>query len=228
MSLIGKGVLAIWNGIAAGAEQEFVAWHVHEHMPERIGLPGFLRGRRYAARHGYPAYFNFYEADTTEAFSSLAYRTRLDNPTPWTRQVVAHFTDTSRTVCDVIVSLGCGEGAFIESRQIRGDRKDLGEKLIQIAEKLAAERGVVGAHVLRGRQPNGAATAEMALRKGPDQTADWILLVEAVSPEVLATLQDTLLSQDGVAGASGPGCGVYELQFALTKQELQLGARKDT
>ena len=43
MALLGTGVLAIWNGIAASAEDEFVDWHVREHIPERVGLPGFLR-----------------------------------------------------------------------------------------------------------------------------------------------------------------------------------------
>ena len=42
MSLLGTGVLAIWNGIDPDAEREFVRWHVEEHIPERVGLPGFL------------------------------------------------------------------------------------------------------------------------------------------------------------------------------------------
>jgi hypothetical protein len=33
MTLIGNGVLAIWNGIAPQAEDDFVAWHVREHIP---------------------------------------------------------------------------------------------------------------------------------------------------------------------------------------------------
>jgi hypothetical protein len=46
MSLLGKGVLAIWNGIAPEAEEDFVAWHVREHIPERVALPGFLRSEQ--------------------------------------------------------------------------------------------------------------------------------------------------------------------------------------
>src|SRR5258708_31159805 len=115
MALIGHGVLAIWNGIAPAAEQDFVAWHVREHIPERVGLPGFLRGRRYVAVDGHPKYFNFYETETAAALSSPAYRARLNAPTEWTRRVVANFTDTSRTVCDVAFSVGVGEGSFIEA-----------------------------------------------------------------------------------------------------------------
>lgn len=50
MPLLGKAILAIWNGIAKGADDEFESWHVREHIPERVGLPVSLRGRRYAAR----------------------------------------------------------------------------------------------------------------------------------------------------------------------------------
>ena len=54
MALIGQGVLAIWNGIKPEAEDDFVAWHVREHIPERVGLPGFVRGRRYVAGTALP------------------------------------------------------------------------------------------------------------------------------------------------------------------------------
>jgi hypothetical protein len=96
MGLLGKGVLAIWNGIAPEAEEDFVAWHVREHIPERVALSGFLRGRRYVALDGFPKYFNFYETTTADDLSSAAYRARLDAPTDWTRKVVAQFRDTLR------------------------------------------------------------------------------------------------------------------------------------
>jgi hypothetical protein len=33
MALMGKGVLAIWNGITDSAEAEFIRWHIQEHIP---------------------------------------------------------------------------------------------------------------------------------------------------------------------------------------------------
>ncbi len=49
MALAGRALLAIWNGIAEEAEADFLAWHVREHIPERVAVPGFLRARRYVA-----------------------------------------------------------------------------------------------------------------------------------------------------------------------------------
>jgi hypothetical protein len=118
MGLLGKGVLAIWNGIAPEAEEDFVAWHVREHIPERVALSGFLRGRRYVALDGFLKHFNFYETTTADDLSSAAYRVRLDAPTDWTRKVVAQFRDTSRTICDVVLSFGTGDGGTVETLRL--------------------------------------------------------------------------------------------------------------
>ena len=54
------GILAIFNNVAPGREAEFEEWFQHEHLAERIAVPGFLLGRRYEAVSGEPRYFNFY------------------------------------------------------------------------------------------------------------------------------------------------------------------------
>ena len=40
MAFLGDGVLVIWNDITAEAETEFLAWHVLQHIPERVSIPG--------------------------------------------------------------------------------------------------------------------------------------------------------------------------------------------
>ncbi|MBR0820779.1 DUF4286 family protein [Bradyrhizobium liaoningense] len=227
MALLGKGVLAIWNGIKPEAEDDFVAWHVREHIPERVGLAGFLRGRRYVALNGHPKYFNFYETLSTADLSSATYQARLNAPTDWTRQVVAHFLDTSRTICDVAWSIGLGEGGFIEA--ISFETTLAPNELTSVLRSamntaLQAIPGIVGIHLLQGRTEAGLAqTAERALRGGPDKVAAWILLIEGSSPEALArfrttTGNDSELERHGAA--SRINRGLYALQFALTKAEI--------
>jgi hypothetical protein len=223
MALLGKGVLAIWNGIAPEAESDFVAWHVHEHIPERVGLPGFRRGRRYSALDAAPAYFNFYETETPGVLTSPEYVARLNDPTAWTRRVVAQFKDTSRTICDVATSLGRGEGGVIETIRLRpaSDPASFAERMQdKVLRPLADAAGIVGVHLLRGRPSDSAGgTAEKQLRAQPDEIVDWILLVEAVAVEAILAARSGLgatmaLERHGVA----PGCrrGLYLLQFALT------------
>jgi hypothetical protein len=227
MALIGNGVLAIWNGIAPQAEDDFVAWHVREHIPERVGLPGFLRGRRYVAVDGHPKYFNFYETETAADLSSAAYQARLNAPTDWTRQVVAHFTDTSRTVCDVAWSFGVGEGGWIEAvvlETVAAGETFQASMRLRLAGAITSIPGIVGLHLLRGHVAAGQGdTVEKKLRGAPDKTAAWILLIEAVGPGALNAFR-TRTGSDQAMASCGAGetiqRGIYQMQFALTKAEL--------
>jgi hypothetical protein len=227
MALIGNGVLAIWNGIKPEAEDDFVAWHVREHIPERVGLPGFLRGRRYVAVDGHPKYFNFYETETAADLSSPAYQARLNAPTDWTRRVVAHFTDTSRTICDVGWSLGVGEGGWIEAIVLETTQP---AETFQAAMRarlggvIVSTPGIVGLHLLQGHVAAAQGdTVEKKLRGVPDRMAAWILLVEAVGLGALGAFRSQAGSDQAMIGC-GAGAtilrGTYQLQFALTKAEL--------
>lgn len=226
MPLLGKGVLAIWNGIDPSAEADFLAWHVSEHIPERVGLGGFLRGRRYVAVDGHPKYFNFYETEQTDTLFSPEYLSRLNAPTPWTRQVVAHFRDTSRTICSVVASLGRGEGGWIETIRLNSFQKT-GREFLSV---VAATPGITGVHLLQGLPPaTNAPTAELKLRGRPDETVSWILLIEAVEPEIIFQLRTGILNDDQLReteAADPVQRGICRLQFSLTKTDLVAGVIK--
>lgn len=227
MALAGKGVLAIWNGIAAEAEADFVAWHIGEHIPERVAVPGFLRGRRYVAERGAPKYFNFYETETPEVLVSPDYLARLNAPSPWTQRVVRHFRETSRTICHVAQSRGLGDGAFVATLRLAasGERAAFLARLGMMMDELQAAPSIVAVHLLEGQGGGGGATAEKALRGEPDQTADWILLVEAVEAAPLkAALAEhaSVQALSSVASGYDPArdCGIYRLQYGLAKPQL--------
>lgn len=231
MPLLGTGFLAIWNNIAPEAESEFVEWHVREHIPERVGLPGFRRGRRYVAEVGWPKYFNFYETDSPADLSAPAYTDRLNNPTDWTRRVVAHFRDTSRTVCTVSASVGIGNGAFISAIQLAPATESTMFKDAMIRQILPAtieSAGIVGVHLLEGHRPaTSLATAESKLRSAPDSTISWLLLVEAVQLDSIVLAERTACSPGNLAKAGAPEDyvrrGVYRVQYALSAEELRSG-----
>jgi hypothetical protein len=227
VSLLGKGVLAIWNGIDPAAESEFVRWHVEEHIPERVALPGFLRGRRYIAVDGDPKFFNFYETRSPSDLSSPVYRDRLDAPSEWTRSVVRFFQDTSRTICDVSLTLGCGEGAFVETLRLdtRLDAARFKERFTKdVLLPASQEAGIVGVHLLEGQSaPSSGATAESQLRSAPDEIAPWVVLIESVQPDAIHTLRQSVFhkSRLGAAGVEdGMKRGMYALQYSLAKSEL--------
>ena len=81
MGLLGAAVLVNWGGIVEDKEIEYNEWHSKEHMPERISLPGFLRGLRALGIPGTDLnhkYFMMYEAERKEVFTSRKYLERLN------------------------------------------------------------------------------------------------------------------------------------------------------
>ena len=112
--LAGEAVVAIWNGITPEARAQFYDWHTNEHMPERVGIPGFRRGRRYIAADAdtTPEFFTLYETHTMEVLQGSDYANRLNAPTAGTRATTAQFRDTSRALSRVIVSHGPGMGGM--------------------------------------------------------------------------------------------------------------------
>jgi hypothetical protein len=110
--LAGEGAVAIWNDISEAGRAEFYAWHLHEHMPERVGIPGFLRGRRYRAADAatQPEFFTLYETSSFQVLQGSDYLARLNDPTDWTRAATAHFQTTTRSLTRVVASHGVGSG----------------------------------------------------------------------------------------------------------------------
>src|SRR5919106_1528347 len=90
--MIGTAALGIWIDVAPDARDDFNAWYREQHIPERLGVPGFLRGRRYEAIGDGPAYFTLYETADAAVLSSAPYLARLNAPTEWTRRVLPAMT----------------------------------------------------------------------------------------------------------------------------------------
>ena len=86
--MIGTSALAIWLTLDPAGEENFNNWYPRQHLPERLSVPGFLRGRRYRAAGSGPPYFTLYELADARVLSSPAYLERLNNPTDWTRRVL--------------------------------------------------------------------------------------------------------------------------------------------
>lgn len=56
MPLLGSAAMLLAFDIVADAITEHDHWHTYEHLPERLGITGFLRGTRWVAMRGQPRY----------------------------------------------------------------------------------------------------------------------------------------------------------------------------
>jgi len=229
MSLAGQGVVAIWNDITPEGRADFYEWHNREHMPERVGIPGFRRGRRYVAlagaSGGRPEFFTLYETDSPEVLAGADYLDRLNHPTPWTQRAIAQFRNLARSLCRVALSLGTGQGGMIMTLRydVAAGREEEQRRLLahRILPALVDRPGIVGVHLcLADRAASGIETEE---KKGRAKALipNWVILVEgggevalleAACREMLAA--ETLLA----AGAAEPvERGLYRLEYSRCK-----------
>src|SRR5215475_12219573 len=111
MPLRGRAFLSMWSGVLQGYEREFDRWHTIEHMPERLGVPGFLRGRRYMhTQKSERAVIKLYEGIHIETFRSPGYLARLNAPTEWSNRVSPGLVKFIRGACQTVISIGEGVG----------------------------------------------------------------------------------------------------------------------
>ena len=216
--LAGEAVVAIWNGIAPEARAQFYDWHTNEHMPERVGIPGFRRGRRYIAADAdtAPEFFTLYEVDTMQVLQGSDYADRLNNPTPGTRATTAQFRDTSRALSRVVVSHGPGLGGSLLTIRFDCDEQHLPALRAMVRAAAQAVR-VTGAHLCMGDADASAVrTAETRDRTDIQVPPNIFIMVEATDTEALTDiLQERAMSG---AGARGPFVrGLYRLEYVRNK-----------
>jgi hypothetical protein len=231
MSLAGLGAVCIWHDLLPEARDDFHQWHNREHMPERVGIPGFRRGRRYVAISGTPEYFNLYEADSAEVLGGQDYLNRLNAPTEWTRQVVPSFRNVSRSICRVVYTHGVGQGAFILTQRFDVDARDRPQVVKALRQRLLPplcdNKGIAGVHLcLADESISKVETAEKKTRADTTQVPTWIILIEGNSSADVgaagAALEKALQPLIGAA-ASPILTSVYQLEFSRCKTPWSAG-----
>ncbi len=148
MALLGTAVVFILFDRAPGTLEEFYVWHDREHMPERLGISGFLRGRRYHVVGEGPQFLTLYEASDIEVLIGADYLQRLNNPTPLSRKVGPLARNNSRGVCHVVKSISdkATGSALALIRFFCTDTSALDQCLNQLAPALLRMNGIYGVH----------------------------------------------------------------------------------
>jgi hypothetical protein len=219
MALAGGGAICIWNDITPEGREEFYAWHLAEHMPERVGIPGFRRGRRYIAIDAAtnPEFFTLYETADPEVMTSAAYLARLNAPTPWTKKATQGFRNTSRALTRVRASFGPGAGGILATVRlaVRPGKADaivraMADTLLPAAAAMAQ---ISGAHFCA---TDSAASAEKTAesRGRPDIRAapDWIVLVEGCNEAPVRAAAASVVAGMAPFADGAPAIGLYRVE----------------
>ena len=206
----------MWWDMAADQRAEFEDWHSHEHFTERMSIPGFRRGTRWASAEGGEGIFQMYELDAYEVVQSGPYLERLNAPTPWSTKMMPHHRHMVRSQCRVLASAGgsVARHALTVRLSPRAGAEDaLQRALADGLGGIAVRPGCVGAHLLRHQTPAIAPTREQQIRGG-DQVADWVLVVMGYDLGTLGALQGTHFSDEALQ-ALGAAQGVKSALYAL-------------
>ena len=223
MPLSGSAAMLLSFDVVPQVIAEHDDWHTHEHLPERLAIPGFFRGTRWVAVNGEPRYFVMYEVEQLGVLTSRPYLERLNNPSAWTAKLMPHYRGMTRSFCLVVGSFGLGMGGVglvvrLASSPASGSpaRNWLQEQL----SSLPGQGGVGSVHWFEA-----AATPEMTAEqriRGADATVNCTLLITGYSVEVFqhmhaSNLMSAELERRGVSSVCS---GVYRLDYSLTHREL--------
>jgi hypothetical protein len=207
------GILAIFNNVAPGREGEFEEWFQHEHLAERIAVPGFLIGRRHEAVSGQPRYFNFYGTRSVEVLKSAAYLERLDHPTPMTRTVMSEiFKDMIRTVCHRTFRLGAMRGTGVVT--VRFGERAPEAALRATIERLMRDKAVACGEIWRAADPLAFPVSLEERLRGGDRKIETCLLVETLRVPEAEKIAAALANE-----FPGAEIGVYRLLCEITADD---------
>jgi len=197
MAMRGTAALAMWWSMAEPMRREFEHWHSHEHFPERLRIPGFLRASRWLDADGGDGVLVLYELESHGVLSSPEYLARLNAPTPWSAALMPHHRGMVRAQCHVAASFGgvITRHAMTLRFTLDADRADaFVEPLLTRMKRASAEAGVTGAHLLRHNTPPIAQTIEQAIRGGTDRPADRVLIVCGYTRDTLDAIARDLVA----------------------------------
>ena len=224
MPLLGQAAMLLLFDVVQDAIPEHDEWHTREHLPERLSIPGFVRGTRWVALNGQPRYFVMYEVERLATLTSDAYLERLNNPSPWTSKMMPNYRSMTRGFCSVAGSFGSGMGhasLLIRLSPAIEARSSLREWLLQdILPRLPSKPGIGSVHLLEGAL-TPPMTNEQRIR-GADAGVDWALLVTGYSQDALASLMRVDLGNPQLEkhGATAVLAAMYRMEYSITQREV--------
>jgi hypothetical protein len=224
MTLKGSAFLALWNDFDPGRDAEYNRWHTFEHVPERVGIEGFLSGRRYVARERRDRrYFTLYELEGLAALDGPQYADVVDRPTEWSAAMRPSFRNFLRSPCETILTSGLGMAGCIATFRLGAAREVDASAVGAVLHALLESSGINAVHLGRvdtsakfpvknaaGSGSAAGAAQLVLLVEGLDRAA-----LEAAAPSIVRALTERLGADHLVAWEG------YDLAFAIERSGLK-------
>jgi hypothetical protein len=220
MPLLGTAAMLLSFDVAPEAIAEHDRWHTHEHLPERLAIPGFLRGTRWTTLRGAPRYMVLYEVQSLGTLTSGPYLERLNQPSPWTTQVMPHYRGMVRGLCSVVGSFGFGTGRICALIRFKPDPAAPVHQwlLAETLPRLPTQPGLGSAHLLQGAAPS-AMTNEQHLR-GKDGGMDSALIITGYDHSAVEAAAQATLADLNTRASEQATLALYEMLYSLARTEI--------
>lgn len=166
---VAHALLALWNDVTPAREDEYNDWHAHEHVPERLTMPGFVWAQRWRAaeEHGPgPRYLTLYGLASLDALQSPAYQHLLAGPTPWSQRMRPHLQHLSRWACVVEAGGGAAAGDSMQAVCLH-------DRPVPVMEVPALRVQ---------RQRDAAPLPWLAGAQAQDVPGDWLVCADTLGP----------------------------------------------
>jgi len=119
MVFAGTGILISSMEVLPHEDADFNTWNDVEHMAERVAIPGFLDGRRYASVDAPTRYLQIYNTVDVGVLDGPAYRAALANQTDWSMHHITRFIGPTRVVGRLVHSRGSVRGVAVLLLRLR-------------------------------------------------------------------------------------------------------------
>jgi hypothetical protein len=215
--LKGQGLLSLWNGFEESRREEYDLWHTRQHVPERLGVSGMLRARRYDRGLGpLPEFLTLYELESNAVLSSDPYRSLLENPTAWSQRMRPAFRAFFRVAHQVAMSRGAGMGGAILTATFDEPGEWTQERLAKTADEILWRTAATAVHFLT-QDPHVPPVPFATPDAGSTFAEAAAIMVEGYGRDSLnasAGRLDAILDDHGIAPERA-GWTSYELAYVL-------------
>jgi len=185
-----KGLMAFWAKIDEDYVLRFQQWHNCEHVPERVAIPGFLRGRRYREAQGEPLFLMYYETVDASTLGSAPYISALNSPTPWTKEALTHFREPARNIYSLLHQWGQGSenaAPYVMTMRFNIPAQKKGTPIKSIENWLGVVAAITGIRRVRFYEVDEGitriATSERKIYGDGPGAQQYLVFIEADIPE---------------------------------------------
>ena len=223
MPMAGKGMLLTSMDIDASDEADFNRWYDREHLQERVAIEGFLEARRYIAHQASPKYLCLYSTSTIEVLDSPAYKSRLANPTEWSKMTMARFRNMVRAVARITISRGQGRGDALGIVRIRPPAAEEDRLRSALRDTLDPQPldGIVSMHLIESDPALSGPTAEIASAASAG-AGDWFVLIDATDVHSAVAATAARFGDDAPFRSAVISTGIYRLMWDLAGSDIGL------